>query len=87
MDKLTNPAAYAERLEKTIKAQVSQIFELHKENERLKEQIAGMYNVLDELVTLMDAAAEHQYQPDSFTTQPAKLVLGNIDAALDEVER
>ena len=59
-DKFSSPAAYAERLEKTIKEQVSQIFELRQENERLKERIADLEEEAEAASQLLEGMANEK---------------------------
>ena len=42
--------------------------------------LATMREALEELANLMDAVVEGEYQPDSFTTQPARRALGGTNA-------
>ena len=39
--------------------------------------------VLEELIDLMETVREHEYQPDSFTTQPAKILLAKVKQAVE----
>lgn len=41
-------------------------------------------SILSELADLMDATREHEYEPDAFTTQPARLFLARAKAEQEE---
>ena len=52
-------------------------------NEVLKGKIEGK-EIIEELVNLIDDIRDGNYEPDSFTTQPAKIYLADLQRQIKE---
>lgn len=56
------------------------------QRDTLRQQLAETLSTLEELADLMDDVRANEYEPDRFTTQPARALLSKLKASSDAGE-